>query len=143
MNQELFQLTYHSIANDNLEKKDIDNLLKQSERNNKKKHITGCLLYSQPEFIQLLEGEQEEVEELYQKIKQDERHQAVTLLSSNQCEKRTFPNWLMAYHKLDDSEPEDQKVIHNFNLFAKVTQQPTESYDVFWRMVNHLTPSAL
>jgi hypothetical protein len=53
---------------------EINDLLKVSRNNNEKNGITGLLLYSDGNFMQILEGEKEAVENTYKKIAK--RHKA-------------------------------------------------------------------
>lgn len=55
-------------------------------------------------FIQALEGEEEDVLRLYDTIKQDTRHQQVTLLHTGPIDARTFAGWTMGFRSLLEDE---------------------------------------
>ena len=57
----IFELIYYSTASPDLSKNDILNILENSRDFNSKNEITGCLLYHNNEFVQLIEGEEEAV----------------------------------------------------------------------------------
>ena len=59
--------------------------------------ITGALVCRPDVYLQLLEGPTGQVENLYRKIEQDDRHVEVKLLVRSKIEDRLFPNWAM-YH---------------------------------------------
>ena len=59
--------------------------------------ITGALLCRSDVYLQLLEGPVGQVETLYAKIEQDDRHVDVKLLVRSKIEDRLFPSWAM-YH---------------------------------------------
>ena len=52
----LYQLTYRSEAKLGITAEDINAILRQSEANNPKYSITGCLVFNEGYFVQLLEG---------------------------------------------------------------------------------------
>lgn len=88
-------------------------LLSASRQNNGLRSVTGMLLYvKQTEangtqtgrFIQALEGDEQVITALYDTIKQDSRHQQVTLLHSGPINLRSFANWTMGFRSLLEQE---------------------------------------
>lgn len=75
----------------------IDSLLQVSLHNNAQQGITGMLYLSGGVFVQLLEGPEAAVMALYLTIRQDPRHSHCTLLFTEVCNNRLFPDWNMAY----------------------------------------------
>jgi hypothetical protein len=65
---------------------------------NAEHHITGCLLYHDRKFLQLLEGEKPKVISLFNAIESDPRHQSVTVLRTEEREDRIFDRWSMAFY---------------------------------------------
>ncbi|MDX1315828.1 MAG: BLUF domain-containing protein, partial [Eudoraea sp.] len=98
----LYQLTYRSEAKMGISAEDINAILRQSEANNPKFEITGCLVYNEGYFVQLLEGEKEIVKERFEVIELDDRHERVEVLSEGETMDRMFAEWKMAYIKLPD-----------------------------------------
>ena len=72
----LHNLFYCSLAKEDISKEDILDILKCSRRNNEKNKITGILVYWKKtnQFLQLLEGEENVILNLYDKICIDNRH---------------------------------------------------------------------
>ena len=69
----LYCLVYTSIASQKMSDDDLKDLLKKKEKN-ETRHFTGMLFYLDPFFMQVLEGEEAMVNELFNLIKQDSRH---------------------------------------------------------------------
>lgn len=92
-----FELCYISKANYNLCKQDFCNILETSKIRNFKNDITGCLIYHKQHFIQILEGSQDAVESLYEKIKTDSLHRMPRKLYEGIKSGRSFENWEMAF----------------------------------------------
>jgi hypothetical protein len=100
----LYYLLYVSSANQALDQAQLKDLLVTSMRNNLKLDITGMLLHIESKFIQLLEGPEENVLSLYDKIKTDDRHQKVTTVMEGPATERLFPDWQMAFKAIDKEE---------------------------------------
>lgn len=81
---------------------DLEALLAQCVRNNQAAGITGMLLYARGGYMQLIEGEGAAVEALFARILQDPRHSRVTMLLHDPIEARSFPQWAMAFRRLDE-----------------------------------------
>ncbi|NLR90887.1 BLUF domain-containing protein [Flammeovirga sp. SR4] len=85
---------------------ELSEILTSSRLNNKDKKVTGILLLLNNTFIQVLEGEKEVVESLYNTISQDTRHEMVQLIYEGEIKERNFANWSMGFQTVtwDDLE---------------------------------------
>ena len=129
----MYQLNYHSISKPELSCIDLDKILEKAIHVNSKKNITGCLIYHNNNFVQILEGKKEDVLSVYKKIKADERHHAVTLLWESSSNLRHFPDWNMAYH-----QPESEHIIsfvNNLTLLSELSDKATPTLLSFWGTV--------
>jgi hypothetical protein len=97
----LSQLIYVSNRNIICSDEEIKMILQKSIERNSHKNITGVLLYSKTKFLQVLEGEYDEISLLYDKIKTDQRHSKATLISIKPIEERYFPSWQMGSREID------------------------------------------
>ena len=73
----------------------VENILLMSRTNNERDSITGVLVVSDEDFMQLLEGGRTEVAECMMRIMKDERHQSIHILLASEVEARLFPKWSM------------------------------------------------
>lgn len=80
---------------------EIEDLLAGARSHNQGHDITGVLLYFDLVFFQVLEGPKQALEDLFMRIVEDPRHKDVTLQVSESISARLFPDWSMAYRKLD------------------------------------------
>ena len=80
----------------------IDELLERSKRNNATRKITGAMIYANGYFMQLIEGPQIAVDELYSAIEADPRHEVLSLLHNQEIKDRHFSDWAMEYRDSDD-----------------------------------------
>ena len=93
----LHEIVYVSLASEEMTTQQLDALLAQSRLQNAKSDVTGVLVYHQREFLQLLEGEAEAVNALFEQIEVDQRHQQVYKLWDGPISERSYTRWSMAF----------------------------------------------
>jgi hypothetical protein len=100
----MFFLVYVSVAQENVSREDLLEILAKSREANAKAGITGMLLYKDGKFMQALEGEETAVRELYARISRDPRHLGVLTLVEGEREDRCFGDWSMGFQDLSSPE---------------------------------------
>lgn len=100
----LVQLTYVSSRGSHVLDDDVVDLAIKSNIANRQAGITGCLWFGARRFFQVLEGEQDRVDRLYRKIKIDNRHTGVRLLSYSSLESHKFARWHLAHVSHDEDQ---------------------------------------
>jgi hypothetical protein len=93
----LTRIIYTSKATQEFKPSDIDNILTLAAKNNTKRDLTGMLCFSRNYFLQCLEGSRSNVNEMYHKILNDNRHSDIVLLEYEEISEREFSSWSMAY----------------------------------------------
>ena len=95
-----------------------------SQKNNLKSGISGCLLIGSNSYLQLLEGPDSAVENLYSKIKMDSRHKKVKKLFEQHIEENLFSSWSMKFAPFNnvkwDNKEFDAGKFQNINAAAAV-----------------------
>ena len=137
----MYELTYQSEAKKKVTQKDIEEILESARRHNEKNGVTGCLIYYNRQFIQILEGSKEAVHETYQRICEDRRHKEIRLMAENTTDERTFPEWGMAYFPIDENEinmNELKQFRNNINLLAGFSRPSKVGGIMFWVKVKAL-----
>lgn len=94
------QIIYVSSATVAFDKPALLDLLSECRTKNERAGITGLLLYKDGHFLQVIEGDEDAVAELFTKIQADTRHQRVLTMLTQFIERRDFPDWSMAFHDL-------------------------------------------
>jgi len=112
----LYCLVYTSVSSQKMSDDDLKEILKRSRIKNQKANVTGMLLYLDPYFIQVLEGEQETIDRIFDTISQDVRHRKVSIIYKQPLDKRYFSNWSMGFNKIDG---EDLKNLDGFSDFLQ------------------------
>lgn len=95
------QYVYVSTA-EQLDPDDIAAILESCQRNNARRGVTGLLLYNGRNFLQLLEGEADDLEWVMRRIEQDPRHHGISRLHDEPAAERACPDWLMKRIALGD-----------------------------------------
>ena len=99
---ELRQVVYTSIATTKMSSREILDLLHDARGFNAVDGITGLLIHSDGHFMQVIEGSDENVEDLLQRLKRDTRHKDIHIVTDRKITERMFPNWSMGCADFDD-----------------------------------------
>jgi hypothetical protein len=128
----MLSLIYVSTSVKLLSNEELLDILKVSRENNESRDITGMLLYKGGNFMQVLEGPDEAVNTLFEKIKDDPRHKDVFVISREQISARQFPAWEMAFQNLDNpeikNEPGYSQFLHDEFTADVYRQNPLRAY---------------
>ena len=94
--KEVYRIVYQSVGSETLTQEDVDSIVSWSKKNNTAKGISGFLIYEKGQFMQLLEGDEKLVKELYyNKIAKDTRHRDSKVLKEG-LGRRTCAEWSMS-----------------------------------------------
>ncbi|MDE0879610.1 MAG: BLUF domain-containing protein [Sphingomonas bacterium] len=93
----MLRLLYISTSRAPIRQPLLESILATSHRNNSKVGITGLLIAGGTRFLQALEGEPDALDATADRIRNDDRHFAMTVLSKTEITQRAFPQWSMGY----------------------------------------------
>jgi len=113
----LFHLIYVSTAVLPMSENDLADLLKQCSARNERNRITGMLLYKNGHFMQVLEGDEARVMEIFADIEKDKRHKSVDILRAEFIQYRDFPDWSMGFANIDKL---NASTTHGFTRFLEL-----------------------
>ena len=119
----IYCLIYISDALKNMKNVELNEILESSKKRNKNHNITGCLVYiegktsvdNESRFIQILEGPENKVTELFKNIQGDSRHKKVTLIKNGLIDSRNFGTWEMGFERINLDNDPTLKGIFNLN----------------------------
>src|ERR1700687_169908 len=100
----LISLIYASRSTEFFHEHEIPELLQQVRIANAKQEITGMLLYINGSFLQVLEGQPEMVDAVFNRILRDKRHTQITIIANESIPERAFEGWTMMHKTLDPIE---------------------------------------
>ncbi len=137
----MYELVYSSQAIEGINQDDVSKILETSRDFNSKNNITGCLVFHNNEFIQILEGDKELVKKLFANIEKDSRHKNIILINEAEKTERLFKHWSMVYYKLDKNDIDNiqrKLAIQNFITFSEIADMPTNAVKIFWYISKNL-----
>lgn len=82
----------------------LGDILESAVRHNQAEGITGMLLYSGGNFLQILEGSEEQVKSTYERICLDRRHTNCFVLLEQDVQERQFGRWSMGCRQLSAAD---------------------------------------
>ncbi|MEJ2328405.1 MAG: BLUF domain-containing protein [Gammaproteobacteria bacterium] len=91
----MFRLIYASLSDPALDGSEVYSLLAKSKSNNQNSGVTGVLIYGQGYFLQVLEGNRDQVNSVFQRIFIDQRHHDVRIIAAEDLDARDFDTWSM------------------------------------------------
>ena len=91
----LTQIVYASAAAKGFDVLELPAILESARRRNAELSVTGMLLFEGTSFLQVLEGESEVIDALFERIRADRRHTRVVLLLREPLASRSFGEWTM------------------------------------------------
>lgn len=100
--RQLTQLVYVSRASQQFSADDLTQLLSKIRKKNLEREVTGMLLRDGGSFMQVLEGESDKLERLFEHIQKDSRHHNIVLIMERPVSKRLFPDWSMGFRQVSD-----------------------------------------
>lgn len=134
----IFRLTYLSKPSKPFTDADFDDIESKSVAANNARDVTGLLVVNGDRILQILEGREEAVRELYAKIEADSRHSVVKLVCAIADDVRLLLTWSMVvrgtlgtpahlleqfnevYEELINAEPQSEISIDHVDLFKAI-----------------------
>jgi hypothetical protein len=116
------QIIYASAATKAQSGTELKTLLQRARENNAKVGVSGILVYHEGSFLQVLEGPENHVSEIFDKIGRDPRHTQIKLLFRDAVSEGEFRDWSMGFvdttasaHQIDGFVTY-QKQLHDLTL---------------------------
>ncbi|MEM7297450.1 MAG: BLUF domain-containing protein [Bacteroidota bacterium] len=134
----VYYTIYTSRPRQPMSKKLLDEITEVSNKNNVPRNVTGMLLALENRYLQYLEGDELEVEELFEKIKNDGRHHEVMRWVKGFTSEPVFKGWSMGSWMLSNDEIESLTAVKDLKDFIDDPQNQTLQSTRFLNMMNEL-----
>ena len=89
----IYSLAYVSYAADNLTQEQINQVFNFTVNWNIDHKISGFLVHNNRNFVQLLEGDKNEIKDLFSRIAIDKRHKDIFLILEQEMPQRAFDGY--------------------------------------------------
>lgn len=97
----LTSVTYVSRAASDLTDDGVFKIYKDALENNSFDGITGLLVYDGTSFVQIIEGTEQALLDLFQRLKRDARHGELIIVDEREIKERSFRDWSMKLLRID------------------------------------------
>lgn len=97
------RIIYVSSARKLLDGDDLRQLVFEAAAKNEKLGITGAIAYKDGSFMQVIEGDENRIEQIFSSIANDTRHHGIILIIDDNDEERHFPNQHMTVFSSSDT----------------------------------------
>lgn len=118
-------ISYVSTAHIDLQEQEVNVIMNQTNKFNKTRNISGILLYNDRNFFQLIEGDKKTIEDLYEKIIKDSRHQNIIKFLDKAVSKPPFDGYLTDF--ITDTKKYDEakfkKYLHYIEVLSPESQK--------------------
>lgn len=124
----IFRLTYLSNPVTPFTEADFDDIESKSLEANNARDVTGLLIVTNDRILQILEGREDAVRDLYAKIKADRRHTITKLVTEVEDEERMLLTWSMVVRSVAGIPPdilEQYAQLYNKLLLAESQSEIT------------------
>ncbi|MDB4408584.1 BLUF domain-containing protein [Akkermansiaceae bacterium] len=131
----IFRLTYLSHPVKPFTDADFDDIESKSVQANNARDVTGLLIVNGDRILQIIEGREDAVRDLYAKIEADDRHTITKVVSEIEGEERFLLTWSMVVRKMTGTPPdvlsEYAQLYDEFSNAESQTETTSEHIDLF------------
>jgi FAD-dependent sensor of blue light len=99
---ELKTITYTSRASLDLRDDDLSAIHQEARHFNALDGVTGLLVFDGRRFLQIVEGSEEAIDNLVDRLRRDRRHNAFEIRDERKVASRSFPDWSMELVRVND-----------------------------------------
>lgn len=93
----LIHIIYSSAAKSHFGSEELLDLLGSSRSKNTSLNISGMLLHIEGSFLQVIEGNESDIDALFETISQDPRHGNIVTIVRESIPRRAFSDWSMGF----------------------------------------------
>jgi hypothetical protein len=115
-------------------KQNLADIMAVSKPKNMVLGITGVLFYMEGKYLQILEGEENNVRAIMADIEKDSRHQNLEYLIDTKTEKRGFYDWKMDYFNFSNGQKFSRERLKDLSIsFSKNLQPQSDILVMFYK----------
>lgn len=127
-------IAYHSrslIAEEGFDQ-ELKKIFETCTKNNVTKDVTGVLLHEGGYFVQLLEGDKENLDDVMSRVADDRRHTDIIVFVDEPIDQRQFPNWAMETFYLSNPEILQASTLKNLrDIYSNSNEMESSKFVLF------------
>ena len=93
----LQRMAWSSVPSPSFSAARLGEMIAPARIDNHRNHVSGRLLFTGAHFLEIVEGEARDLDELWSRVNSDARHDGVIRLGNEPCDERWFPEWMVGY----------------------------------------------
>ena len=93
----LRRLAWSSLPSPTFSAARMGEIAAPARSSNKCNNVSGVLLYTGVHFVEILEGEERVLDEMWSRLQRDDRHVSLVRIGDEPCNERRFAEWKLAY----------------------------------------------
>lgn len=136
-----YAIIYVSTASRQLDQSEIVELLDQTEVRNNNLGVHGLLIYSEGNFFEVLEGEKDLVLDLFNSIKEDERHKNIIIIFEQPIKDKLFDP-KVGYFISANTRYRKLKVQNFYNCIKDLDESTQKVVNTILTQIGKNSPSA-
>ena len=133
----MIQVSYVSRSKEPMSAADLLALLYECRTYNRRRQVTGLLLYANGTFLQTIEGEEDVVDALLESICKDERHAEIQMLQRKEIPERQYSEWSMGFDEISDESLRDVEGLRDFGAVDFTFEKLSGNADVVDSLLQH------
>ena len=108
---DLRSLTYTSLASLHLSIEDVESIHRTARDLNAIDGVTGILIFNGTHFLQIIEGADDAIGDLLERLRRDPRHSGLEVRDDRVISDRSFPDWSMELVRVQGSYLEAKETL--------------------------------
>ena len=131
----MIRLVCVSTTEQLLSQDDLLDILRTNAQNHERHQITGLLVYHSGDFLQVLEGPEDLVEEVMERAVVASDDGRVNVLLREEVEERYFDRWAMSFATTANLDPKDQEHLSDFLERGELPEPGGSGAQGFYQML--------
>lgn len=119
-----FVISYVSTAVRDLQEAEVVKILEETEIRNNNHGVNGLLIYSNGNFFEVIEGEENKIKDLFKIIKEDPRHKNIIMIFEKEVDKPLLKDKEANF--ISENTQHRQMKVENFLYYIKDLDEGTQ-----------------
>lgn len=98
----LKRMAWSSIPSPSFTAARLGEIIAPARIDNQRNQVSGMLVYTGAHFLEIVEGDERDLEAIWSRVERDDRHQGLLQHGSEPCDGRWFADWKVGYADDDD-----------------------------------------
>ena len=98
----LKRMAWSSVPSPSFDAARLAAIITPARTRNQRNHVSGMLVFTGGHFLEIVEGDERDLDALWSRVERDDRHQGLVKHGCEPCDGRWFADWKVGYADEDD-----------------------------------------